>query len=393
MRPVFVIGIARSGTNLLARMLDRHPEVCVALDPLMPVFRSLRNAIMRISAPEALRVRFDPDSPFQDFYFDSDGPAALDVLLNGDADLPVDDAEVARLRKAVRERAALESPELGDRLTAISGTRYSDLIRSAFAIIASTKPGAKWVGWKEVWIFDFVPLLARAFPDARIYAIERDPRAIIASLVAMAERDPTQAAHTPSYMRHWRKSIALARIFGSRPEIRGRFGVVSYEALVRDPEAGARRLCVELGLEFQREMLSLSADGWSGNSSFAEGRDVYASSVDRWMSTIPPDARAAADYLCGPEMGLTAYKPQKVEPQQVRAYLEQADAAQVSWKSSSGDSSSDAESEAARHRLLEAPQRPGNQELRRHFLFSETYDAILAARPASTSATRGARTS
>ena len=55
-RPIFVLGLARSGTNLLARILDRHPQVCVALDPLMPVFRALRNAVIPSSPPDAPRI-------------------------------------------------------------------------------------------------------------------------------------------------------------------------------------------------------------------------------------------------------------------------------------------------------------------------------------------------
>ena len=42
--PLFVTGTARSGTNLVARMLDAHPEVSVACDPYFPLFHSLRNA-------------------------------------------------------------------------------------------------------------------------------------------------------------------------------------------------------------------------------------------------------------------------------------------------------------------------------------------------------------
>ena len=106
-RPLFVLGIARSGTNLLARMLDRHPQVCVALDPLMPVFRSLRNAVILSTLPAADRKGFTPESPFQDFYFDPAGPAMLDALLDGDAGLPLPPDELARLQQAVPERAAL----------------------------------------------------------------------------------------------------------------------------------------------------------------------------------------------------------------------------------------------------------------------------------------------
>jgi hypothetical protein len=372
LKPLFVLGLARSGTNLLARMLDRHPHAVVALDPLMPVFRSLRNAVL-----DAAQRRFDPQAPFQDFYFSSEAVACLDALLDGDASLPAGD--LAALRTAVEQRAALESPELGRLLHGLQGTTYRGLIEGALGIIASTKPGAEWVGCKEVWIFDFVPLLARAFPDARFYAIERDPRGILASLLKMAERDATQAAHPPSYMRHWRKSVALARRFEADPQLRRRFRALAYEQLVADPAAEAGRICTELGLDYIPDMLSLSAEGWSGNSSYAHGKDVYASSAARWKQSLPADVRQAADYLCGPEMALTRYRPDTdATPAGVEAYLQHAESAPASWRSTSGNPAEDFAGERRRYELLKAGQGDAN-EIRRCFLFPETFKAITQA--------------
>lgn len=380
-RPLFVLGIARSGTNLLARMLDRHPQVCVALDPLMPVFRSLRNAVILSALPAAERRGFTPNSPFQDFYFDPAGPAMLDALLDGDAGLPLPPEELARLQQSVPERAALESSELARRLAAMRGSTYAGLIADALRIIGQGKPEAQWVGCKEVWIFDFVPMLARAFPEARFYAIERDPRAIIASLLAMAERDSTQAAHTPSYMRHWRKSVALSRLFEADPRLRGRFRPVAYESLVADPLAEARRLCAELELDYDPAMLSLSERGWSGNSSYAAGKDIYASSVDEWRSRLPDDARRAVEYLCRPEMDLTPYRCDEppAPKEEVARYLARAGEGAISWRSGPGDAAAELEGEVSRHRLLGAPGEPDAGQARRAFLFTDTFHSIQRA--------------
>jgi hypothetical protein len=368
-RPIFVLGVARSGTNLLARMLDRHSRIAIALDPLMPVFRSLRNAVLRPSSP---------DSPFQDFYFREDGPAQLDALLAGSASLPVPHGELQQLRQRVRERAALESPALAGRMERIEGASYQALLESALRIIADTRPGAAWVGCKEVWVLDFVPLLARAFPQARFYAIERDPRAIVASLLAMAEADSSQRAHPPSYMRHWRKNIALARRFAADPALAGRFRALSYERLVASPQAQIREICAELGVEAEPGMLALSADGWAGNSSYAhEDRDVYKSSSQRWRQSLAPQVLRTTDYLCGPEMALSEYREATAPaPEGVLAYLEQADRDAGSWRSGSGDSAREFEGELLRRKLIAADAAPDRQTVRRCFLFTETFDAI-----------------
>jgi Sulfotransferase family len=364
-RPIFVFGVARSGTNLIARMLERHSRVAVALDPLMPVFRALRNAVTA-ALPATARTSFRPDLPFQDHYFSAEGAGLLDALLEGSAALPVSAPELEALRRAVCERTALESPALSGCMARLDGDTYRALIESALEIIAESKSGALWVGFKEVWVLDFVPLLSNAFPHARFYAIERDPRAVVASLLAMGETDRSQRAHPPSYMRHWRKNVALARRFASAPSLGGRF----------------RALSEELGIEQEPGMLNLSAEGWAGNSSYQHAdRDVYGSSAQRWRGSLPPEVVRAADFLCGPEMALTEYRVEsRGGPEAVLAYLKRAADDAGSWRSDSGDVDLDFAGELQRHALLEAREADAPAALRRCFLFPETFEAIRAAR-------------
>lgn len=377
-RPIFIFGLARSGTNLLARLLDRHPAVGVALDPLMPLFRSLRNAMVAAHALDSTRQRFSPASPFQDYYFDPDGAILLDLMLEAPADLPFKQDELAALRGKAAARAALESPALGARLEDLAGSSYGALFRSALDLIAGMKPGAAWVGAKEVWALEFIPFLARAFPDARFYVLERDPRAIVASLLAMAEKDPTQAAHPPSYLRHWRKQVALVRRFETDAALSGRVRRLSFEQLATAPQEEAQRLCQELGIDFAPGMLRLSADGWMGNSSYPHGgKDVYAETIDRWRQALPESIVQTADYFCGPEMPLTPYRTATTpDPATVLRYLQEAGAQRGSWRSDSGDLLADFGGEMVRHVLTGTIEAPDKLLARRCFLFHDTLDAI-----------------
>lgn len=377
-RPVFIFGLARSGTNLLARMLDRHPSVAVALDPLMPLFRSLRNAMVAAHAPGPTRQRFSPASPFQDYYFDPDGAVLLDLMLEAPADLPFKQDELVELRVRIATRAALESPALGAQLDGLAGNSYGALLHSAFDIIAGMKPGAAWVGSKEVWALEFLPFLARVFPDARFYVLERDPRAIVASLLAMAEKDPTQAAHPPSYLRHWRKQVALVRHFETDAALSGRVRRLSFEQLATAPEDEARRLCHELEIDYNPEMLHLSADGWMGNSSFCHGgKDVYAETIDHWRQVLPESVVQAADYLCGPEMAMTPYRAATTSaPAKVLAYLQEAGTRPGSWRSDSDDLLLDFGGEMVRWVIANAAEPFDANLVRRCFLFPDTLRAI-----------------
>mgnify|MGYP001218363097 CR=1 FL=1 len=59
-------GMFRSGTTLLARMLDSHPSICLASDPFAPLFKCFRDEI----AYNLIGESFDINSPLNDYYFD-----------------------------------------------------------------------------------------------------------------------------------------------------------------------------------------------------------------------------------------------------------------------------------------------------------------------------------
>jgi hypothetical protein len=378
-RPFFIIGSARSGTNLFARLLDNHRQIRVALDPAMPVFRSMRDAIVAQQKDPFLSERFPAGCPFQDYYFEALGHRLLDAVLSADAAMPLSSDEVLRLREACAVRASLESGVMAESMAGLNGRTYVEIFQSIFSIIADSTPDAVWVGCKEVWIEDFIPVLARALPECRFICIERDPRAVVASLLAVTKDDPSQAAHTPSYMRHWRKGVALTRRYLADPELKSRVLLVRYEDLVADPEQGALKLCDFLNLELDAVMLDVSKDGWSGNSGYEqEEKNVYRGSLDRWMNSLSANMLATVDFLCGPEMNFTPYEPVAsggMDNSVIECLLD-ANREKYSWRSDSGDALSDFAWEALRHRIIDMDRVSSGALLRRCFLFPEIFQAI-----------------
>lgn len=377
-RPLFVFGLARSGTNLIARMLDRHPQVALGLDPFLPLFKSLRNAAVAERGDSALLAACQPTSPFHDYYFIDFGAKLLDTILFAPPSLSISASDAHQLREAIISRSALESPDLANRMIAIGGACYAEWLHSGLGVIASRKGAVRWSGSKEVWSLEFLPWIAHALPEAQFVIIERDPRAVLASLLEMARRDPIQAAHPPSYLRHWRKQVALCREFLRDPKLASSMQVISFEALVREPGSNARQLCERLGLEFDPVMLELSASGWRGNSSYEhDGRDVYTDTVNQWRRMLPEDALATADFMCGPEMSLTNYKtaalPSRVN---VQRYLDASAHIRVSWRSDSGDARADLADEETRYEIIARPDYPDNAVLRRNFLFAHVYESV-----------------
>lgn len=368
-RPLFVTGLARSGTTLLARLLRASDEVELALDPFLPLFRSLRDALLRDADIDTV----PPGAPLQDHYFDPARLRAFDALQAGSAAVALDPAEWDRLLPSLETRALQEAPELTPLLAGLRGETYEEVIANALRAIGSTHGRSAYVGWKEVWIVDFLPALARAFPDLRLVVIVRDPRAVLASLAAMAESDPTQTAHPLSYARHWRKQVACCERYRADPELAPLLHLVSYEQLVSEPEPTLRTLCDFLGIAFDRAMLD---PRWSGNSSFRERLEkIDATPVGQWRGRLEPAQVRLAELVCGPEMALVGYEPTTAgSVDGVLEHLVASDSWPVSWRTDLGDPERDYKRELGRLELLEGRHEP--IEIRCAFLFEEVHRAI-----------------
>ncbi len=376
----FIFGIARSGTNLLARMIDRHPSAVCALDPLLPFFKSLRNEIVERHAPESVKLVFLPDAAFQDNYFQAHAPELLDLLLESDGQSLLPALEMKNLRGCIVERAALESPTLADSLTQATGESYKGFLDDVLRIVGESKHGTLWSGTKEVWAIDFLPLLSRLYPGARFFLIERDPRAVVASLLAMGEKDASQAAHFISYVRHWRKAIALGRMFESDERLRGRIQFVSYERLVRDPARIAEEACKHLGLKYRPEMLEVSAAGWTGNSSYGDNSGIYGQSLERWRDLLSPTIVNTVDFICAPEMTMTAYQSSpknfgRLTPA-IESVFRTTGLNQASWRSDSGHVALDIGGELLRYEMLGSNEDYQDAAVRECFLSDSVFRMI-----------------
>jgi hypothetical protein len=167
----------------------------------------------------------------------------------------------------------------------------------------------------------------------------------------------------------------------------GCFRCVSYERLATAPVETAIGLCGMLGLEFRDEMLHLSADGWHGNSSYRHhSRDVYSVTVDRWKSVLPRVLVETADFLCGPEMLLTPYRPmERPDPEHVLEFFVEADKQPGAWRSDTGDVLRDFGCELVRLAMVRSDRPYESGLIRRCFLLEKAYAAIRALYPASNS--------
>lgn len=222
--PIFIVGMARSGTSLAEQILSRHSAVHAAgeLSYVPELASGLRNEL---------------------------GPAFVYPV--GAAALSVAQLDELAGRHLGRLRAlAPEAPRITDKMPSN---------------------------------FLFLGLLAQIFPRARFINCVRDPRDVCLSIYFQHFRanqpfasrlEHIAQAHNDyaRLMQHW-ESLALAPIHH-----------LCYEDLVQEPEAEVRAVLEFLGLEWQDECLDFHLSRRTVNTASNDQvrRPLYQSSVARW---------------------------------------------------------------------------------------------------------------
>ncbi len=203
-RIIFVGGAPRSGTTLVQNMLDSHPEIVgppefLHLPQIIELHRKMKQALMKESDPS--------------------GPPEVDV------------------DRCVREMIVDFLLPYADR----AGCRF----------LSEKTP-------ENVLAFDG---LLDLFPAARFIHVVRDPRAVVASLLAVARRSrakqlrpPSHTANTVLATEYTRRCLdAGFRAAARAPE---RVHTVVYERLVEEPGHETRALCSFLGLPWSADMMT-----------------------------------------------------------------------------------------------------------------------------------------
>ena len=213
-RLVFVIGPPRSGSTLLARMLDAHSAVSAPAEP------HLLTPLAHLG------------------YYENVERAAYDPIIT---------------RGAIRELVtALPLGEEGylDALRAYTDAVYAQLLEQSGARLLVDKTPAYTL------VLDFA---ARLYPKARYVVLTRHPLAVWTSFVNSFFDGDDAAAHRHNPLLE-RYVPAIARFLRERPVP---IHHVRYEELVADPATHLEGICDFLGLAFEPGMVDYGEQGAS----------------------------------------------------------------------------------------------------------------------------------
>lgn len=294
--PIFVVGAGRSGTTLLRTALAAHPRIAVT--------------------PETHYMKFADGHGARD----GDRPADFDAFwakLTGWSrflDLGVSEARVL-------EMASASGPPTFRSVFAAMLAAYGE---------ANRKPR---VGEKSPGHYRYWRRLFAWFADARLIAIRRDPRAAAASALAtpwVREQMKPEARLAPVVRRSRGYHVAeqargWQRIYGEYVPAAAqdpRVLVVTYEALVTEPETVLGSVCRHIGEEFDPAMLTRRADvpgarasaaktgewkGWVAEHEAQAAREISDAGLWRWRKVLSPTEIAMIEAICGETMTRCGY--------------------------------------------------------------------------------------
>jgi len=271
--PIFIVGLPRSGTTLLAAMLSTHP----AID----------------CGPETFFFARLPSDPTG--LLDPAGwpDRALDYVCG----LRLRDAPVhelyGRTRQDLRAYLAARPPSLAVMLESLTAAR------------ARARGKRRWAE-KTPRHLGHVRLIRRTFPEAAILRMIRDPRDAAMSMTRVPFASDSLVANLYLCARAEAASgPAIARDPRSL--------TVRYEDLVRQPESEARRISRFLGEPFDPRMLDprqaptdLAAghEWWKGK----ESEPLDPSRVEAWRREMAADDQSIAAVICHATMRRHGYE-------------------------------------------------------------------------------------
>jgi hypothetical protein len=289
-RACFIAGQAKSGTTLLAALLDNHPELLV-----LPEETAYFPTVLTKYAPRGRRAQFD--------YLTRESRS--NVLFGGHSIRGKRDYADFPREKFLEafERAAFDPARIDNDLLAVMAESY------AAALGISLDQIKRWVE-KTPANRDYIAEILARFSQAKILVTMRDPRAVLAAQIAITERRERKDFSIYYVIAHWRVAARLAKRVLNR-EIDGL--VVPYEQLATDPSTSMKKVCDYLEVAFDPAVVlnpTKAGVDWSGNSAAQTNfSQVSAEPVGRWERALSEDEIGWVEWHCRDLMPEFGYEP------------------------------------------------------------------------------------
>lgn len=372
-RGLFVTGMLRSGTTLMDKLLNTHPQLRVASQPFFAFYARSKLEFLGPDSRQVLPITpqfMEPAKQRAGFMHWLDETTITGLALD----------DIQRTCTGAKGQSA---PRLVGRRYALRPDRFLGLWRQLHGHVAEAYgvPAAGgYVGSKEVMCEEFVPhMLSQGL---RCVLIVRDPRSVLASL----NNGSYRAGVGDTYpillnLRNWRKSAAYCLWGRNRPGML----VLRYEELVQDLDQALGRVAAHLGIEpfdvrwYADGILDQEGARWGGNSSFVKKERPDAQGTERWSELLDEATVRFIEFCTYPELLALGYTPRALrdwDPAAARTFREDTTQLRREYVPEYGLNDANLEGELRRRELLLTHATPDADVRGSYFIFDEAYAAL-----------------
>ena len=289
-RACFIAGQAKSGTTLIAALLDNHPELLV-----LPQETAYFPTVLRKYGRAGRREQFD--------YLTQQSFSR--VLFGGESKWREHEYKEFPQRKfhETFERISFDPVNANRDLLALMAESYAVTIGVPIDRIK------RWIE-KTPANRNHVDQISTRFRNAKLLVTLRDPRAILATQIALEKTRKTKRFSVYYVIAHWRVAAKLARRVRAG-DVPGLF--VQFEQLVTEPATAMKEVCNYLEVAFDSAVVltpTKIGEPWGGNSAAQVAfSKVNAEPASRWQTELSEHEIGWVEWHCRDLMPEFGYEP------------------------------------------------------------------------------------
>lgn len=301
--PIFIVGCPRSGTTVLASVLNRHAKIASATETHFFNFVSKNNYDWKHFDLDAFKRLLD-ESRISDFtsLIKVGEEALIQQFMNSTADKSESKLEVDDFYK-----------------------------KQVFDILMNTlleKRNKTRFCEKTPQHLHNVQEILRLYPKAKFIHIVRDGRDTVNSLLKMPWRPDGLVNNARFWIQYIRLGQELSKQMEPYPDS---FLTVKYEDLLKKPNACVKQICEFVGEKFELKMLEDSQSDveifspWESSWKHKSQQDLDSSRVGAWSKELSVNDQVILNYLLRKplqELGYTVPELKLSPPQKIKITYE-----------------------------------------------------------------------
>jgi hypothetical protein len=271
--PIILFCSERSGSNMIARIFDAHPQVCAP------------------GASHLFKVMSDCACRY--------APGSDDLR-----------RAVLNLFEAKVSRWAIDSRTGAERAALLSGLTHAGEMAAELYAAEARAAGKPHVMTKENSAFGYLPMLMAQSTRPRILFMTRDPRDMAVSWINGPVMRGGVLRATDRWCHDQQGSLETLAQLGPETPV----ATLRYEDVLSDPEGQLRRVCRDLDLPFSDDMLrfsehSSSARTDAGRSSMWSNLDkpILSGNAQKFRRELDDDQIAYIEAATAPLMAAFGY--------------------------------------------------------------------------------------